>query len=274
MEYIRDYLERLFARLPQNEELRQEKENMYQAAEKEYTQLLEQGMSQAQAVRKILNGFRNIDELASQYESRTKVSQPDQGYRRIYDDSYPTINGNMGDDYIKAGKMNAFLKATGVAAILLGIAITGFVTSIEELIGFGVATDLFEMLEAMLVLIGVGAGVGCFIASGKFHHKFDFLNKGCYITPSGTKSIFSFLEGGVNDSAMLIAGIILLIATPFSAAFFDTIPFKWSEGITVAFFFVPLTAGIFLLVYRAKIKRLQSDCHKLLFYALRRNELD
>lgn len=262
MEHITDYLNRLFAKLPQTEELRQEKQRMLYAAQKEYADLRAQGLSEMDAVNRIIDSFASIDDLAHQYFSRSSAS---------YDESVPVMEQRMADYYLQAGKTSAFLKAGGVGVIFLALAWANFTDIFDEIFGSFIG-EMFENAAGFGTLLIIAAAICCFLQSSKKKHQFDFLNAGCYITPSGRSKIETFLSAGFQQQKALVIGIVLCIAAPFVSGTVESISLIGTDILADTMLFVILAAGIFVLVYRAAMNKFHNQCRAMLYRALRKNE--
>ena len=66
METIRQYLETMFASLPDTPEVRKAKEELLQMMEDKYNELLAEGKSDNEAVGTVIAEFGNLDEIAEE----------------------------------------------------------------------------------------------------------------------------------------------------------------------------------------------------------------
>ncbi|MCR5665842.1 MAG: DUF4097 domain-containing protein [Eubacterium sp.] len=64
MDTIKNYLDNMFARLPDTEQVRAAKEELAQMMEDKYTEMLEEGHTENEAVGAVIADFGNLDELA------------------------------------------------------------------------------------------------------------------------------------------------------------------------------------------------------------------
>ncbi len=248
MEHIVSYLNRLFEKLPQTPQLAQEKERMLQAAQKEYMQLREQGMNEAQAVSRIIGGFRNIDDLAQQYAA--------DGAAPAHDPSLPVVDEDYAKRHIKAWTNAALKKAFGVALLISCPALE----MLEDYTDFG--AGFFLMLAA------IAAGVTLIVLGGNEKKRLRLFDRGCYLTPSGQDELARFSAEESGNSKATVIGILLCVFSVFTPSIF----FAWDVGGAAAALFLSAAAGVFALVYRGQIKKLLRDSSRLLCVALRRNE--
>ena len=66
METIRNYLETMFARLPVTLEVQKAKNELWQIMEDKYSELLQEGKTENEAVGIVISEFGNLDELAKE----------------------------------------------------------------------------------------------------------------------------------------------------------------------------------------------------------------
>ncbi len=263
MEHITDYLNRLFARLPQDEQLQREKQRMLAAAGEEYQKLRALGVSEADAVNRILDSFASIDDLAHQYFSQNAAS---------YDETLPVMERRMAEDYIHAGKASVLFKAAGVGALISILAWISFADVFDAFFASSFIGELFEAAAGFAAILMLIASILCFVYSNKKKHLFDFLNAGYYITPSGRSKIEMFLESGFQQQKALVVGIILCAAAPFISGTLEAIPIMGMEELSGCLLFLMIAAGVFIFVYRAAMNKFQNVCRALLYRALRKNE--
>ena len=64
MEAIRNYLDQMFANLPGTPSVLRAKEELWQMMEDKYTELIDEGKSENEAVGSVISEFGNLSELA------------------------------------------------------------------------------------------------------------------------------------------------------------------------------------------------------------------
>ena len=72
METIRNYLETMFARLPVTLEVQKAKNELWQIMEDKYSELLQEGKTENEAVGIVISEFGNLDELAKELMKEEK----------------------------------------------------------------------------------------------------------------------------------------------------------------------------------------------------------
>ncbi len=273
MEYIINYLERLFAKLPQTEELEQEKERMFSAAKTEYEQLRAQGLNEAAAVSQILDEFSSIDDLANQYICQQHTDSQLSFYA---EDNLPILDQRMVKDYIKMGQQNAFYKAVGVAIIIWAFIVPIVSSTISEFLAYMLSLGFFGgtvgHIFAFAFIFVTVCGIVLLCASKKKAHAFDFLKKGCYIAPSGRQELDTFLTTGFDFSKSLIVGVLLCAISPFVTGIVALVLPGGIDSLAAACFFLFVGAGVFVLVYRSVMHRLMNQCREFLLRSVRRSQ--
>ena len=208
METIRNYLNTMFAGLPDTPEVRRAYEELAAMMEDKYTELKEEGRSENEAVGIVISEFGNLEELAQtlgienclhRSAAEAKDSRPVRSCRVLSVDDVCA--------YIADGNYSALLIAFGVFLCItapVGAILTG------DLYGF--FGDIFSSFGVALLFIFVAAAVG-----------------------------FFRMAGGKESSSQKTLGIILLII-----CFIPPVIFGGNFG--AAAMFVIAAMGVFLIV--------------------------
>lgn len=169
METIRNYLESMFAQLPNTPEVWNAKNELSQMMEDKYNELRAQGKSDNEAVGIVISEFGNLDELAESLGiQRFMGQQVEQG--KIFEES-------------EAKKL---IRDMSRAALIRGIGIFFFIICcVGPIIGCAIGEEGFgeTMVEPMGVaslFIFIALGVGLCIVAGTMDSKWSFLKKGGY----------------------------------------------------------------------------------------------
>ena len=168
METIRNYLESMFANLPNTAEVQKAKYELLQMMEDKYNELLSEGKAPNEAVGIVISEFGNLDELACTLGIQGVVN------------NQPPFQGRMltmqeAKDFAKAKERSSLWISIGVLLCILSpvaFILAGAVTegmNIPERIPFAVATAAFFIM--------IGAAVGLFIANGVRMEKWSFIRR-------------------------------------------------------------------------------------------------
>ena len=75
METIRNYLETMFANMPNTPEVRRAKDELLQMMEDKYNELIAEGVNENAAVGTVISEFGNLDELAEDLGLKKEVDE-------------------------------------------------------------------------------------------------------------------------------------------------------------------------------------------------------
>ena len=125
METIKNYLETMFANLPDTEETRRAKSELFSMMEDKYNELKAQGMAENAIVGTIITEFGNIDELKESLDLGKRdtivpvVSEPVQTVATIENVTYESEGRRMltideANDYVMDNSLSTFIFGLGV----------------------------------------------------------------------------------------------------------------------------------------------------------------
>ena len=80
MEPIKNYLDMMFANLPSTPSVLRAKDELFQMMEDKYTELIQEGKSENEAVGSVISEFGNLDELAEALGLEEEVKQQKEKY--------------------------------------------------------------------------------------------------------------------------------------------------------------------------------------------------
>ena len=115
METIKNYLESMFAALPNTPEVLKAKYELGQMMEDKYTELIEAGKAENEAVGIVISEFGNLDEVADALGIETILQQQEP-------DNMPLLGIEEAREYIADAGRTGFLIGLGVLLILLTLA--------------------------------------------------------------------------------------------------------------------------------------------------------
>ena len=109
MDTIRNYLNAMFAGLPDTPEVRRAYEELAAMMEDKYTELMEEGLTENEAVGTVISEFGNLEELAQTLgiedylNGKTEEMAATASYKRLTEnDRTAMLLFNIADDYFKA----------------------------------------------------------------------------------------------------------------------------------------------------------------------------
>lgn len=227
METIKNYLETMFASMPNTVEVRKAKAELLQMMEDKYNELMAEGQSENAAVGTVISEFGNLDELALDLglEKEVEVAkgmETDSPRRQIVLDD------------VKRFLDNRFKKALFLAA---GVMLCIISVSAPILI--------HSEAGAALMFVIVALGVGAIVFSGFVDSEWDFMNKElCMIDIATADYVKEKSRDFISVRAICVTiGVILCVASWVPCLLFDGI----DAGPALLFLLVGI--GVFLIVY-------------------------
>ncbi|MDE6364615.1 MAG: permease prefix domain 1-containing protein [Lachnospiraceae bacterium] len=236
METIRNYLETMFAKLPVTFEVQKAKNELWQIMEDKYTELLQEGKTENEAVGIVISEFGNLDELAEELGISNVVLQGNQ-----------KLAGNLRHvtleevkDYLHDKTRAAYTVALGV--LLCIISCCGYLLEISWSWRGGVYAMCFMFLA-------IAAAVGLFLFSGFVMGRWKFLKqRGCSVDFATAEYVHNRRESfRVTYAMMITIGVILCILSVLPVLIVTSL-FSWGSGMGPALMFVFIGVGVFLFV--------------------------
>lgn len=172
METIKNYLETMFAQLPQTPQVLEMKEDLLLNMEEKYHELKNHGKSENEAIGIVISEFGNIDELVSEL-GISKISAS-----TSKEEALPIITLDSTLSYLDIKKKTGHLIGIGVALILIGVSILIGLTTLAETQSLkNISEEFASTLGVILLILLIVPAVGLFIYSGTLLEKFNYLQK-------------------------------------------------------------------------------------------------
>ena len=221
METIRNYLETMFAGLPNTPEVLRARDELWQMMEDKYSELIAEGKSENAAIGTVISEFGNLDEIAGELGldrvkgeklSLTKELAPERRH----------ISMDEAKDYLREKGGSSLLTAVGV--FLCIISVTGPILFSSIFPGTRV-NRLMETIGICVMMVCVAAAVGCFIYASQRMKKWSFLkDEPCSIDYATS----NFVQDERNrfrptGTMMLVIGIMLCVISWVPSALIETI---------------------------------------------------
>lgn len=238
METIKNYLESMFANLPNTEEVKRAKEELLQMMEDKYNELVEEGHSSNSAIGTVISEFGNLEELSEDLGISKEVQEVENVNKKVL--SMEEIK-----NYIKSQGKHAFYIALGVFFCIFSLVFP----IVSEVLQFNYS----ESIGVSLMFVSIAAGVFCFVYSASVNKKWDYLHtESCYVDYSSVNWIKEQQEQYRGTAALQkTLGIVFCVLCFVPAIVFEEIKgfsFNFEElGGACLFAFVAI--GVFLIVY-------------------------
>lgn len=248
METIRNYLETMFANLPNTAEVKRAKYELGQMMEDKYSELKSEGKSENEAVGIVISEFGNLDELADDLGISVYVSSPDVAEQRV-------VTLNEVKEYISDKTRFGIMVGLGV---LLCILSPCGVIAINNVWGLVFMFAAVAVAVAMFVFAGVSIG------------KWDFLKHG------GLSASFSTMEYVHNQKENYRMTNALINAIGVGLCIFSVMPTIVITEISVNRKFENLSVILMLMLVAGGVFFFIATANKMAAYntALKINSVD
>lgn len=247
MEIIRNYLDTMFANLPNTPSVLRARDELWQMMEDKYTELISEGKTENEAVGTVISEFGNLSELAEALGLEKEIEQQKN-----------PVNGNeQSVRLIGADEAKAFVKAKTEAAfnLSLGIAFCIF-CPIPAIIADGLLPSSLEACGVLFLFAFIAAGVILIVSGASKMKPWKFVGKKG-VEPSMDATKFACAEKDVfikNRKMYMTIGILLCAFCWIPAMIIEEIVrfprFDWLSGV---FIFVCIGLGVMLIVYSNQI---------------------
>jgi len=256
METIKNYLESMFAKLPNTPEVRKAKDELWQMMEDKYNELIAEGMSDNAAVGTVISEFGNLDELAEDLGINNVVEASENEERR-------EITLEDAKEYLLAEKKRAWQIALGVAFCIASVIgpIVCDAFNMPEVNGKQVWIDgIPDGIGFSSMFIFIAVGVVLFIYSSVNMKKWEYLNKEACSMDFATSDYVKDEEARYlpKYALQLAIGVALCVISFVPAAFMDNLTvgagYVDFDDFGGALLFVFVAVGVFLIVNTAITK--------------------
>lgn len=254
METIKNYLENMFANLPNTPQVKKAKDELWQMMEDKYNELIAEGMSDNAAVGTVISEFGNLDEIADELGIEEIVESADNVEKR-------EISLDEVKEFLTVAKKQAWQIAIGVAICILSIVPPMASEAIEEYMGKGVWSHFSEGICMSSMFVMVAIAVILFIYSSVVMKKWEFIEKeACSMSVATADYVKEEENAFIPKYAILMSiGVALCIISVVPVAFMDGLNNVIKSSIDLeylggSFMFVVVAIGVMLIVYAANSK--------------------
>ena len=213
METIKNYLETMFANLPDTEETRRAKSELLSMMEDKYNELKAQGMAENAIVGTIITEFGNIDELKESL-GLGKAPEPVTTVATIENVTYENTEKRMltideASDFAMDSALSTFIFGLGVFFCIISPAGPVFFGGFEELFGSNPITSFISSFGVAFLFLSVAIGVGLILLSGTKKKGWEFLDEGNCGLESETEEFVKreIAENNTSQNFMFALGV-------------------------------------------------------------------
>ena len=241
METIKNYLETMFANLPNTAPVLKAKAELLQMMEDKYTELIERGETTNSAVGTVISEFGNLDELADELGI----------YAEVHNDY---VEEEKPEQYITMDEAKNYLKATHKAGLMVGL---GVMLCIMSVIGPILMSALMRDfgIGTLLMFLMIGGGVVLIVFGGVNLKPYRYIFKQrCQIDMQTANMLCDEKRRYESSHALrLTLGIILCALCWLPEALVSQFaPLARFGGI---YLFIMVGVGVFLIIYTDSIKK-------------------
>ncbi|WP_163543695.1 permease prefix domain 1-containing protein [Occultella kanbiaonis] len=241
MDTITTYIDHMFRSLPPTAEVARARSELLQMGEDRYRELLAEGVSENEAVGRVITQFGNLDELADDLGIRGELD------RAGGEDAPVEFSRDEAERFLDVRRRGAWFISSGVFVILLGISQLVFLTE-GPVDGAGVDRAA-QTVPLALLFVSIAGAVALFIVGGVSLSRYDRLeHKELRLEPQVAMKYRTQREREQGTFVALLAGgvslIILAVAIP--AIFAESA--SGAVGRAVAVMLVIIAIGVGILI--------------------------
>ncbi|MDR0886093.1 MAG: permease prefix domain 1-containing protein [Clostridiales Family XIII bacterium] len=246
METIINYLENIFAGVPDTPEIRRIKNEMLANMEERYTELKKSGKSENEAVGNVIADFGNVDELLSEMGIARNQSEP------IDEDNRPVVTFAEINSYKALSKKASKGLGIGVGFILFGVAALIALSTIIEVYHYSEKADNISAIVFFMFLV---CGIGILIYHVIMMRPYEYLEKGglklaheaCEILERESREEYTKFAKGIAAGVMLcVGGIIVLIIFSMIGDYVHNNELWSSFGVSIMMILIAIAVYIFI----------------------------
>lgn len=246
MNTLRNYIEAMFANMPGTEKVLKAKRELWQMMEDKYNELIADGVSENEAIAKVISEFGNLEDLAEDLELKEEyketVEKSAENPRRQV--SFEEVKEYLADKAAHAGMLSFGILLCIVS--LCGVLITD---------GLGIS----DTLGVAAMFLCIAAGVVSIVMSGSKLTRWKFFkNEACTIDYESYQAIAEAQSKYAPTHTMrLIIGILFCSLCWLPCMIIDELAgtITLFENLAAVILFVFAAIGVFLIVFTNNIKK-------------------
>lgn len=255
METIKNYLETMFANLPDTEETRRAKSELFSMMEDKYNELKAQGMAENAIVGTIITEFGNIDELKESL-GLGKEPAPVTTVATIEDVTYENPDKRLltideASEFAMDSAFSTFVFGLGVFFCILSPAGPVIFSGFEDIFGKNPVTNFLSSFGVGFLFLSVAIGVGLILLSGTKRKGWEFLDEGnCGLEIETEEFVKKELkENNSSQHFMFAIGVMCCICSVIPVSVFGATRIKpLSNAIGPSLIFVLVGIGVFFIL--------------------------
>jgi hypothetical protein len=233
METIKNYLEAMFANLPNTAEVKKAKAELLNMMEDKYNELISEGQSENSAVGTVISEFGNLDELAEDLGLTKEVEETREREAKV---SRRFLRNEEVLDYLNDKRNSGMMIGIGVMLCIISVCF--------PILGSLVFHEGAEIYSVAGMFICIGVAIALFVFNGIRLSEWSFLEKEpCQVDMQTAQQVREKRKTFKTTYALMIAlGVMLCAMCWLPIAVMQT-------EIYVSSIFVMVGIGVFLFIY-------------------------
>jgi len=247
METIRNYLDAMFANLPNTPSVLRAREELWQMMEDKYNELISEGKTENEAVGTVISEFGNLSELAEAIGIEEEVKQQEIEVKAEVEPKV-IVGVEEAKEYLKVKADSSLKRALGVGIIIMSIAVA---MTADMLL-----PNMLDGLAALAFFATLAAGIVILVMSNISLKKWGFLRSNKYaLSMDATKYVIEEKDRFYKNRSLFVTfGAIMCALCWLPGALLSELAhFRFVDDICGVMFFVMLGVGVMLLVYQGQI---------------------
>ncbi|MEG1163875.1 MAG: permease prefix domain 1-containing protein [Anaerovoracaceae bacterium] len=248
METILNYLESMFAQLPQTGEVLKAKKEMLAMMEDKYQELKDNGKSENEAVGTVISEFGNIEELTRELGIEDKSTENNTVIEPIR-----KVSIKEGKEFIDEQRFLSVRIAIAVVMCILSPVILLVLGGISEDQKWLMIDEGFAMTVGCIVMfLLVAPAVGLFIVYGMKLEKYKYLHEEVFVLEDGAKAVFESMKKEETSifGTRIAVGVILCILSviPILVIGFMFEGIGYLEGLSVGVLLIIVAVAVYIFI--------------------------
>lgn len=247
METIKNYLETMFANMPNTPEVRRAKDELWQMMEDKYNELVADGKSDNEAVGTVISEFGNLEEIAQDLGIEKETTSLSEVADR------KKVSFEVVEDFLKDNVKHSLFIAIGVLLCIYSVIAPIVCESISVLEN----NDAAIGVSVSIMMVCIAIAVAFFIYAGAIMKPYSYFEKElCSLDFATTEFVKNERNreraaNTIEHTIGVVLCIICWIPCMLADQFHLTNSIVNLEDLSAALMFMLVGIGVFLIVYSA-----------------------
>lgn len=262
MEVLKNYLETMFAKMPETEDVARAKQELWSMMEDKYNELIAEGKHENEAIGTVISEFGNLEEISESLGLKKDEAKEEPKEFSLENRTNSEQINYSGKRLVALDEALAYVSDVTASRFLLGLGVMFCIFApAGPILGSGLGNVFFlRLISGLLNGLGVtllfvlsGIGVGLIVLSSARKKEWKYLRKKeCCIDYETRDYVKNEKDiNGVRKSLMLSLGIVLCCISVAPVVFFGTI-FDgnfFSEALGPSMIFLLTGIGVFFILF-------------------------